>query len=211
MPTESRSSMLLPPSAPARSGSRVQWIQVWNQFFPGFFLARPVYPISCSTQEGPTALTSPPSTPRACWAHPAERQILKIPGEKVPLEAGAGGEEGRRGWRLVGGCGDAATPSSLSTARTRWSPPSPGPRAPPRRMLGGPSLGGTSWPATCWGVSARVRDEVWPEEQGAHSVSSFGQRLWEACTLIRSPSWSLNLEWVIYALHPGLNSEEATV
>lgn len=68
-------------------------------------------------------------------------------------------------------------PSPLSTARTRWSPPSPGPPAPPLRTLGDPILGEISWLAICSDVSAEVgRRSKWgfpckPELEGNIQIS----------------------------------------
>lgn len=60
----------------------------------------------------------------------------------------------RKGWEGGTRWGWECLTSYLSTALTRWSPPSHGPLAPPQRTRDDPNPDEISWPATCLGVSA---------------------------------------------------------
>lgn len=128
-----------------------------------FSCHRLLYPVSSSAQWADcTVLTS------HCvhWAPPPISASWRF---QVRSPRGAGEGRASTGGRLRRGGRDVDAPSSLSTARTRWSPPSPGPLAPPPHRLGDPTPGETSWQATCSDVSTGEklkiegqRQQIWP-------------------------------------------------
>lgn len=106
------------------------------------------------------------------WARPG-RPCWEAAGGRRDQEE----EEEEEGW----GCwGCWCPPSSLSTALTRWSPPSPGPPAQLLRKQDDLNPGGTSWRATCLDVSAENKWGDAFSDGRVKSILILNQRVLEA-------------------------------